>query len=534
MKLARVLILALGLVMIAAIPTLANVPFITSSTLNQMAPNAETGLSGNLVLTALTGGTISAGEIINVTYAPNLISSLTDASAAVVIAPATIPASTIALAGAAFGVPQVLPVAGVTVTVYATYVQFSFSALTAFAAGDTIQLNGIRLDVHNGGTLPPLGTEATVTFSSVLGSATLTNTAPVPVAIYVAPIQISATPLAFSEYNTAPVTQQSTITISEAGAFTNAFETKGTGDATEVILNISNFEAGASLTGVVTSTINLIPNSFTTSSVGVTATLDTVDTNLAAGKVVVYINSQNPNTIDSIYVPVQITEPATILLNPPIGSACVVSTNTCPLNVTATLGPALSPLTIYPIDVATTNLWYSSNTTPTTIPIVVSQALTALLAVFNAYVPGFDTGFAVANTTGYLTAVPGQTFIGGSVLAQSGTVTVVLYPQYNTPGGPVPGTPVAYNTATNPKLGTGLDSMGNVPAAGTWTVTLSSLCKQLGLTSFVGQAYFFTNFSNAHGVNYIADSNFAVQAQGYAMEVIPNPAARPNPEALDQ
>ena len=78
MKLVRVLIIVLGLMTIAATASFASVPFVTTSTVNEMAVNAQTGLAGNIQLTALASGSVTAGETILATFNGGTMSSLSD------------------------------------------------------------------------------------------------------------------------------------------------------------------------------------------------------------------------------------------------------------------------------------------------------------------------------------------------------------------------------------------------------------------------------------------------------------------------
>jgi len=59
MKLARILIMALALTLVGTCAGYAQVAFFATSTLNQMAPNAQTGLAGDIALTQLAGTTIA-------------------------------------------------------------------------------------------------------------------------------------------------------------------------------------------------------------------------------------------------------------------------------------------------------------------------------------------------------------------------------------------------------------------------------------------------------------------------------------------
>jgi len=503
MKLARVLILALGLTMIAAIPSFAAVPFVTSSTLNMMAPNAETGLSGNVVLTALAGGTVSAGEIINVSYNPSVISSLSSASTIVIVNAVETDTS---LAGVGYGASTQIQT-NIAAIVSAGNITLNFSADTQFFQGDQIQIIGVRLDVHGFATV---GSSLNVTISSVLGTASLTNPT-VPVALFVEPITATMTGITFNQVNPTQSLTTATLTIKEAGSFSDAFETQGMNYPTELIVQVTGLPAGITLNSA---------GGITTNAAGVTAIIDPSSAGLyASGKFIVDITGQQANIIDTINVVLTFAANGTLALNPAAGA------------VNVTLGPAAVVPPLYtvapgvagpPVSGGGPDLYSVRNQSPA-LPITVFQQATALLSVFNSWIPpmagqsdsGFDTGIAISNTSGFganALTYPGDPWIP----AQSGTVTAVLFPSNG-------GTPASVTTSATVFGGTGgLDANGNIPPHATWTVLLSQLATQAGFTTgFTGQIYFFTNFSDAHGVSYISDNLFKTQAQGYFMLVLP-------------
>jgi len=504
MKLARVLILALGLIMIAAIPSFAAVPFVTSSTLNQMAPNAETGLSGNVVLTALAPGTVLAGEIINVSYNPAVISSLSTMSMST-----TVNGSGVVLtsfANAIYGVSVAVGGAGgnnINAIVGASNITLNFTANQAFLTGDEIQIIGVRLNVSGFATV---GGQQVVTISSVLGSASLTNPT-VPVALFVVPFTVTtAAPAAFTQIQPFAQTFAATVTIKEAGSFSNAFETQGLTYPTKLILQVTGLPVGMSVSGI----------GGITTDVGTLAVVDPLQTAAlyAAGEIIIDITAQSANTIDNIAVPINLTVPAntTLALNPAAASVAV------------TLAPAAVGVPLYGVGPLVGPDLYAVSNVSAGIPITVTQLATALLSVFNSWIlpmpnlpdSGFDTGIAITNTTGF--GASAATYAGGPfIVPQTGTITVVMFPANSTTA------PVSFTTGPTIFAGTGgLDANGNLPPHGTWTVLVSQLATQAGFkTGFTGQIYFFTNFSNAHGVSYISDNLFETQAQGYMMLVLP-------------
>jgi len=506
MKLARVLILALGLTMIAAIPSFAAVPFVTSSTLNQMAPNAETGLSGNVVLTALAPGTVSAGEIVNISYSPALISSMSSASTITIVNGSGVVNTS--FANAVYGVAVNIGGAGgnnITATVGASNITLNFTANQNFLTGDEIQIIGFRLDVHGFATV---GSQQVVTISSVLGSASLTNPT-VPIALFVTPFTVAVgAPAPFIQVQPVAQTIGGTVTIKEAGSFSNAFETQGVTFPTKLILQVTGLPAGMSISGI---------NGIATDA-NCTAVIDPAQTAAlyAAGEIIVDITAQSANTIDNVIVGLNFFVPAAtnLALNPPAASVAV------------TLAPAAVTVPLYAVGPLIGPDLYSVSNVSAAIPITVTQLATSLLSVFNSWVPvaagapvdsGFDTGIAITNTTGFgLSAVtyPGNPY----VVPQTGTITVAMFPANG-------GAAASFTTGPGVFAGTGgLDANGNLPPHSTWTVLVSQLATQAGfsaVTGFTGQIYFFTNFSNAHGINYIADNLFKTLSQGYMMLVLP-------------
>jgi len=115
---------------------------------------------------------------------------------------------------------------------------------------------------------------------------------------------------------------------------------------------------------------------------------------------------------------------------------------------------------------------------------------------------GFDTGFAVANTS-----MDSQVF-GSSLSApeQEGPITFYFYDAADGYVGSV-------DTDT-------------VAAGQTYTGLLSQMLGTLGISEFSGYVIAKAEFQYCHAVSYIADSNFAVSAQGYSALIIPDPAVK--------
>lgn len=475
MRLVKILTVALGLMTIVASAGFANVPFVTTSTLNQMAVNAQTGLSGNVQFTALTGGVVSQNEIVSVIYGAT-ISNVLDLKVNAIVGGvpcAAPPGQGFTAYGTAPGTP--LGACNISAFVTSQTVVFTFSQNVTFSQGDYLQVNGARLNVSGFATV---GGSLSVTVTSVLGTATVTSPS-AQIAVFVEPL---ATPtvsdtVSFDQDGVAN-TAVSTVEVTEA--FPNAFETNSQTFPTQLILQITNIPTG----------LKLLSASNVTGSATVTAVLDAANTDIAHGKVVIKINAQNASELEHIDVDLTYASTSTnIPLNP--GSA----------TITATLGPPASGTAPYPFPLRYLAHFVSVNQGFEVLPLI-----SGLLAEFNVVAPGqFDTGIAIANLSG----------TDDNIVVHSGlqgTITVSLYPMDGSG-------PVSFTTSATKKPGIGLDSQGRLVSKGTWAVLVSELLTTAGVTSgsFEGYIVFTANFPNAMGVNFIADPDFAVQSQGYAM-----------------
>jgi len=119
---------------------------------------------------------------------------------------------------------------------------------------------------------------------------------------------------------------------------------------------------------------------------------------------------------------------------------------------------------------------------------------------------GYDTGFAISNTTEDPT---GTGFV--SPTPQSGTMSFFFFPQLPSPSATNPANFSYTTSATSP--GTGLDATGKLPAGSTYTVLLSQLLAAAGQPAdFAGYVFIVTNFTNAHALFVV--SNFTTFSQG--------------------
>jgi len=479
MKSVKILVLVFGLILITSAASFGQIVFTAGSSANQIAPNAQTAAAGSIALYPTSAGTIPAGESMNISYAPYTISSLSDLSVILSTAPAcTFTGFT------AYGIPSAPQTCGgatvaVTVTLTSVTITVTGTSLTVTpGSGPFIQINGVRLDVA--AVNPSVDSTIDAFISSNQGLATTTNPNPT-VGIVKEPITLTLTTAA----GTVPQVGGSTtavVTVSEAGSFTNAFETKGATAPTQIKLAVT-VPAQFSLTSA---TLGTIP-------VTVTAAVASVVGNV----VTINIHAQSPSLLESIPVNLTFTGTAPVPLNP--GTA----------TVTATLAPPATGAYPYTVNnIASTNsLKYASRPVPSPALVIsfgVTQNTTTLYSVFNVWGFGLNTGFAVANPTGKVFGT-----------AQPGSIVVTLYPSDGVSA------VKTIDTKTNKTLGLGLDTgTGMLPAGGEWTVLLSDLATAAGLSAFQGQVTFQTNFSDAHGINFISDPAFAVQSQGFPMLVL--------------
>jgi hypothetical protein len=229
--------------------------------------------------------------------------------------------------------------------------------------------------------------------------------------------------------------------------------------------------------------------------------------------------STDPTKVETLTIPVTLSSPGSATLPLPVTTLTYV-VSLAPIgtafdadgNVDAT-----QPIPRFvQSDVGPANLFsIIGNTTSILIPF--AQTVT------NA---GYDTGFAVANTT----EDPGKTITSyDPPVAQAGAITFYFFPQVPSGGGTNPAN-FSYTTgASSP--GTGLDSTGKLPAGSTYTVLLSQLLAAGGFPAdFAGYVVAVANFTNAHCLYVV--SNFTTFSQGSLGLIITG--ARTNvPEALN-
>jgi hypothetical protein len=225
-------------------------------------------------------------------------------------------------------------------------------------------------------------------------------------------------------------------------------------------------------------------------------------------------------------------------------------TTTLPVsNITATVtlaptGTAFGDAGALLTDTATTGKDPRYTATPLSAGAVfaIVPSTTHMLFPYVSIGNGFDTGFAIANTTTdpYGTA-PGA----GGARPLNGGVTLVFYPitgsafcvtTLPSSSTSIPtingiGSCTNLDTVTTPsKSGSGLTAAGVVNSGVSWVVLGSELLKQVsgGPEAFSGYVFGIANFTNAHPTSFIADAAFSGKfTTGGPALVLANPSSGP-------
>jgi len=167
---------------------------------------------------------------------------------------------------------------------------------------------------------------------------------------------------------------------------------------------------------------------------------------------------------------------------------------------------------------------------------IIPAATDMLFPFVSINVGGFDTGFAIGNTSGDPFGGPTK----GGAQAQNGTVAMYFFPLAAAPfcittGGtatnPVTGGTGAANcTVLTGTTGLGLSAGGVVNAGNSWVVLGSEILRNAAGSPATFQGYVFgvANFSNAHPAWFVADAAFAGKfASGGAALVLSPPQVAP-------
>lgn len=227
-------------------------------------------------------------------------------------------------------------------------------------------------------------------------------------------------------------------------------------------------------------------------SAGVFATGDLAITSASPSTAIYYrvVTDTNVQIVEDLFVPVGITVATTATL--PLPSSLITFTATL-----APIGTAFNPNPPPLVLAKEIPRYAASEVGPATL-LNISSGATSLLIPFASRVTasGFDTGFAIANTT----TDPGTTAMGfDGAVKQNGTMTFYFYPQV--------GAPFTYTTAgTSPGTGLGATSPGVLDTGDSYTVLLSQLLTAAAAPAdFTGYVVVICNFTNAHGQYVVSD-----------------------------
>jgi len=548
MKLVKMLILALGLVSLATASSFAAVAFSTTSTVNLMNVNAQTGLIGSILYTPMSAGTVNSGEVISLNLPGNVpISSLYDISVSLTGMAGTGLTTPFKEAfGAVIGSPftQVAggtwstaygttltagtsgaTISGVSVQVNQYSIVISFNSSVAFGISDFIKIDGVRVYAT---AVAVGGASLQVNLTNINGQAT-TDTPQLYVATFVPESNIFAITsvagvtgtsggLMFNANGTpynSGTGNRNIVTVTLKELFTNAFETKNVTDPTYPPPTYQSAQwSNTKILIPVT-----IPASLPLTITGVTlAGPDgaTFQNGQLMGAVIttnplkIGIVSQSPVKLETLQVGITFGKTTTGVL--PLTSE--------PITFSAQLDPpAQATLPYSAQQFYGRQLKYRAPATAPSGSVSVSFVpLTSnLLSQFNSAIHGtgggfaYDTGFSISNLSGSnpstLSLYPAGT---------PGTINVVLYPMDGTG-------PYTVNTSalTNANAKLGLDATtGALASKATWKVLLSQLLVPAGLSAtadFTGFVRFNCNFQESAGVAYIGDGLFQTFAVGFAM-----------------
>jgi len=295
-------------------------------------------------------------------------------------------------------------------------------------------------------------------------------------------------------------------------------------NSTQIRLTFNNVPSGVTLTlstpcstaagcGTSTGNASLLVGAVSTTITNTanTATINFLNTSLSNVETLEIDYNVSVSTTAAVTTPGTITATATmfpVAASPFDTTGIIGQSNGGPIGTTGLSGlpteangyPTFTDLEVGPVTVV--------NIVP---------ANTTLLMPYALFLPPFDTGLAIANTTADPFGVGG----GGSTPA-SGTVTLNFFPTTATGAG----TSFSVTTSSTVRPGAGLSSDGTLAAGATWTVLMSQLLTAAGQTgNFTGYVFIQANFLDAHGTATISD--FKTYSLTANVLVLPPPATTP-------
>jgi hypothetical protein len=320
---------------------------------------------------------------------------------------------------------------------------------------------------------------------------------------------------------TTPVTIQGGFALSISENYIDMFRSQtqfnagGSTQGVQLLLTFNGIPPGVTLSGAAGAPCGLVVSSAQTqtgSAVFVTNTNRVLTSTTNTFQI--EIASANQTLLENLTVacPFGVVSPGTTLPLPP-GN----------ITVTATLAPIGIPLSSsgQVLTSATDGLVprYTQSLLPSP-PLTVVTILAASTNILFPYVSignGFDTGFAIANTT-----VDPYGASGGGAVGQSGTVALYFFPVGGVPfcvttGGfatiPIGGGSGATNCSvlSSTNIGLGLSSGGVLAAGASWVVLGSEVFRNISgaPTVFNGYVFAVANVSHAHATSFVVDATFS-------------------------
>jgi hypothetical protein len=238
--------------------------------------------------------------------------------------------------------------------------------------------------------------------------------------------------------------------------------------------------------------------STTTGTTSVTSTSNTADIEITKDSLSSTETLQVDVTSISLSSTAAVTTPGSITMTASMAPFCTTSVDANGVPTVANGYPCFTEAEVGPVTI-----------------INILPVSTTMLMPYALFLPPFDTGIAIANTT----ADPFGSS-GGGAIPTSGTITFNFFPTTSTGGA---GTPFSLTTSSTVKPGTGLSSDGTLAAGATYAVLMSQLLSAASVTgNFQGYIFIVTNFLDAHGTATISD--FRTYSLTANVLVLPPPA----------
>ena len=490
-------------------PTPPGVVFLSTSLPRQMRIDGLTETAGEVVLTAQGGGgNIVDGSSVDLVYSADI----TNAPASGALTSALTCAPAVAPPPAASCGPSVTATLVGTNIVRVAFANpgDAFNA-SSFAPGTTLSVSLLRVNANQAGAA---GVTATMSGSSAFpASNPITFTDPVRVvgiplaelvaaATLISPNQLTCAPT-FLAAGAAPGGANFAITATEVypAAIATAAQEAGfspavhpataPGNGTNIQVTITGVPTGFRVAPVfaiqTTATGAAIVGAPTLTFAFGGAALGTTTTGITQGA-----SSGAPITFTFVPTGSSLSAVESFTAGFVIGS-----TGGAVIPSGGLVGPVTATVSMGPIGGASTVRFAPNGLGPFTIGSV-ADCVTRLLMTWAANVAGFDTGWAIANTseddaafgTGGTTATP-----------QSGTCVLTGYPSAG-------GTPISFTTPV-------------IPAGQTSAMVMSSTA---GFAGFTGYILTVCNFLNAHAFVFLVDGFGAAAprvAEGYVANIVP-------------